>query len=119
MQQNAGLRKFVPPATSGARQIAARTDPGRHPYAFDLLELNGTDLRTEPIEVRATLASLLRNSRPGVRLNEHLEHPEGMVVFNGGHRLEAARITLSIGTLAGLAQVQEPGRIEFHRPQRA
>ena len=41
-------------------------------YAFDLLELNGADLRPEPIEVRkATLASILRKSRPGVRLNEH------------------------------------------------
>jgi ATP-dependent DNA ligase len=31
-----------------------------------LLELNGTDLRREPIEVRkATLASILRKSRPG------------------------------------------------------
>jgi ATP-dependent DNA ligase len=30
-------------------------------YAFDLLELDGTDLRREPIEVRkATLASILR-----------------------------------------------------------
>jgi ATP-dependent DNA ligase len=27
------------------------------------------------------LASILRKSRPGVRLNEHLEHPEGDVVF--------------------------------------
>ena len=51
-------------------------------YAFDLLELNGTDLRREPIEVRkATLASILRKSRPGMHLNEHLEHPEGAVVF--------------------------------------
>jgi ATP-dependent DNA ligase len=39
-------------------------------YALDLLELNGTDLRREPIEVRkATLASILRKSRPGVRLS--------------------------------------------------
>ena len=30
---------------------------------------------------KATLASILRKSRPGVRLNEHLEHPEGAVVF--------------------------------------
>ena len=45
-------------------------------YAFDLLELNGADLRREPIEVRkATLASILRKSEPGVRLNEHMEHP--------------------------------------------
>jgi ATP-dependent DNA ligase len=35
-------------------------------YAVDLLELNGTDLRRGPIEVRkATLASLSRKSRPG------------------------------------------------------
>src|SRR3954468_4353090 len=41
-------------------------------YAFDLLELNGSDMRREPIEVRkATLASLLRKARHGVR-HEHL-----------------------------------------------
>ena len=51
-------------------------------FAFDLLELDGTDLRRETIEVRkATLASILRKSRPGIRLHEHLEHPEGDVVF--------------------------------------
>ena len=38
--------------------------------------------RREPIEVRkATLASILRKSRPGVRLNEHLEHDDGEAVF--------------------------------------
>jgi bifunctional non-homologous end joining protein LigD len=51
-------------------------------YAFDLLELNGTDLRREPIEVRkATLASILRAARHGVRLNEHLEHDCGPTVL--------------------------------------
>ena len=30
---------------------------------------------------KATLASILHKSRPGVRLNEPLEHPEGSVVF--------------------------------------
>jgi len=50
-----------------------RNEPRAFLYAFDLLELNGTDLRREPIEVRkATLASILRTSRPGLRLNEHL-----------------------------------------------
>jgi bifunctional non-homologous end joining protein LigD len=54
----------------------------RNEPQVDVLELNGTDLRREPIEVRkATLASILRKSRYGVRLNEHLEHPEGAVVF--------------------------------------
>jgi ATP-dependent DNA ligase len=38
--------------------------------------------RREPIGVRkATLASILRKSRPGVRLNEHLEHDDGEAVF--------------------------------------
>jgi bifunctional non-homologous end joining protein LigD len=51
-------------------------------FAFDLLELDGTDLRREPIEVRkATLASTLRNARHGMRLNEHLEHDCGVTVF--------------------------------------
>jgi bifunctional non-homologous end joining protein LigD len=57
-------------------------------YAFDLLELNGADLRREPIEVRkATLASIVRKSLPGVRLNDHLEHPEGDVVFRHACKL--------------------------------
>ena len=50
-------------------------------YAFDLLELDGTDMRREPIEVRkATLASILRKRRPGVRFNEYLEHLDGELV---------------------------------------
>jgi ATP-dependent DNA ligase len=57
-------------------------EPQAFLYAFDLLELDGADMRREPIEVRkATLASILRKSRHGLRLNEHLEHPEGDVVF--------------------------------------
>ena len=43
-----------------------RNEPQAFLYAFDLLELNGTDLRREPIEVRkATLASILRNTGQG------------------------------------------------------
>ena len=56
-----------------------RNEPQAFLYAFDLLELIGDDLRREPIEVRkATLASILRKSRPDVRLNEHLEHSGAM-----------------------------------------
>jgi ATP-dependent DNA ligase len=51
-------------------------------YAFDLLELDGTDLRREPWETRrARLASLLRKARGGVRLCEHLDGAEGGMVF--------------------------------------
>jgi hypothetical protein len=59
-----------------------RNEPKAFLYAFDLLELNGTDLRREPIEVRkATLASILRKARHGVRLNEHMQHDCGLTVF--------------------------------------
>jgi bifunctional non-homologous end joining protein LigD len=59
-----------------------RADESVFSYAFDLLELDGADPRREPLETRkATLASLLRGSRPGVRLCEHLEHEDGAVVF--------------------------------------
>jgi bifunctional non-homologous end joining protein LigD len=50
-------------------------------WAFDLLELDGQDMRREPIEVRkATLASVLRSCRAGLQFNQHLEHP-GDIVF--------------------------------------
>ena len=51
-------------------------DPEVLLVAFDLLELNGNDLRREPLEVRKqTLASLLRSSLPGVQFNAHLSIP--------------------------------------------
>jgi bifunctional non-homologous end joining protein LigD len=50
-------------------------DPEVFLVAFDLLELDGQDLRREPLEVRKrTLASLLRASLPGVQ-RAHLVHP--------------------------------------------
>jgi bifunctional non-homologous end joining protein LigD len=50
-------------------------------YAFDLIELNGDDLRRDPLDVRkATLASVLRRAAPGLRLNEHIED-DGPTVF--------------------------------------
>jgi bifunctional non-homologous end joining protein LigD len=51
-------------------------------FAFDLIELDGRDLRHEPLEVRkATLASVLRKAGPGLRFNDHLDHEDGDVVF--------------------------------------
>ena len=61
---------------------------------------------------KATLASILRKSRPGVRLNEYLEHPEGALGVQVGRRgdcVEAPRLALSVWPLAGLAEVQESG----------
>jgi ATP-dependent DNA ligase len=64
-------------STSGANRLAAMCCS----TAFDLLELDGADLRREPFATRkATLASLLRGCLPGLRLNQHLAYP-GDVVF--------------------------------------
>ena len=49
--------------------------------AFDLLELDGEDLRADPLERRkAVLAKLLRNSDAGVQFVEHFEAP-GEIAF--------------------------------------
>ena len=41
---------------------------------FDLLEIDGEDLRHYEWQVRrATLRSLLKKSKPGIQLSEHLE----------------------------------------------
>src|SRR5262249_55027437 len=50
-------------------------------YAFDLIELNGDDLRRDPLEVRkATLRSMLAKAGLGLRFNEHLEG-DGPTIF--------------------------------------
>jgi bifunctional non-homologous end joining protein LigD len=50
-------------------------------YAFDLIELNGDDLRRDPLAVRkATLTSLLR-AAPGLHFNDHLDNEDGPLVF--------------------------------------
>src|SRR5438105_3685130 len=50
-------------------------------YAFDLLELNGRDLRHEPIEVRkAELGTLICRSQPGIQLSEHIEEADGALL---------------------------------------
>src|SRR5262245_31087059 len=50
-------------------------------YAFDLIELDGIDLRREPLDTRkTTLASLLKRAAPGLRLNAHIE-ADGPIVF--------------------------------------
>jgi bifunctional non-homologous end joining protein LigD len=64
-----------------------RQDAAVFLFAFDLLELNGQDLRREPIEVRKRqLATLLRSARFGLQLNEHIAE-SGDVVFRHACKL--------------------------------
>jgi bifunctional non-homologous end joining protein LigD len=59
-----------------------RGSPDAFLYAFDLLELDGHDLRSEPWHVRrAALTKLLRDGAPSIRLCEHIEDADGAVVF--------------------------------------
>src|SRR6516225_5728785 len=60
--------------------------------AFDLLELDGRDLRREPIETRkALLAKLLKRSHVRIVLNEHYEE-DGATVFREACRLDCEGI---------------------------
>jgi bifunctional non-homologous end joining protein LigD len=50
-------------------------------YAFDLIELNGDDLRRDPLEVRKTTrASIVAKASSGIRFNEYMEG-DGPTVF--------------------------------------
>ena len=57
-------------------------------YGFDLLELDGEDLRRHPWEMRrATLAGLLCKASPGIRLSEHLDGADGATVLQHACRM--------------------------------
>jgi ATP dependent DNA ligase domain len=86
-------------------------------FAFDLLDLDGLDMRREPIETRkATLASLLRKGKPGgASERAHSASQRRRRVSSRlqtgcrGNCVEAPRLALSVWPLAGLAEVQESG----------
>jgi bifunctional non-homologous end joining protein LigD len=86
-------------------------------YAFDLLELDGLDMRREPIETRkATLASLLRKGLPGVRLNEHIAHPSGPAVYHHACKLGAEGIVSKrVGSI--YRSGRSPNWLKFKNPQ--
>jgi len=50
-------------------------------YTFDVIELDGDDLRKHPIETRKVrLRRTLKHHKPSLQFNEHLE-AEGEIVF--------------------------------------
>jgi hypothetical protein len=85
-------------------------------YAFDLMELDGDDLRREALDVRkATLRSLLVKVGPGLRWNEHIEG-DGGTIFSHACKLGLEGIVSKrkgslyrSGRSPGLAQDEEPG----------
>ena len=61
-------------------------------YAFDLIERDGEDLRHLPfLDRKAALARLLRNTKAGILLNEHIAE-DGATVFAHACRLGAEGI---------------------------
>jgi bifunctional non-homologous end joining protein LigD len=72
-----------------SRREAART---AILYAFDLIERDGEDLRNLPfLDRKAALARLLRNTKAGILLNEHIAE-DGQIVFGHACRLGAEGI---------------------------
>jgi hypothetical protein len=76
----------VPRTTTGShRSIASDTDGMTRASscgAFDLIEIDGDDLRLEPLGARkATLARVLSRAAPGLRLNEHMEELSDHAAF--------------------------------------
>lgn len=70
------------------QKLRGRKDDARvFLYAFDLIEIDGQDLRKLPIEDRKfRLLRLLRKSQPGLRYSEHLQS-EGALVFHHACKL--------------------------------
>jgi len=85
-------------------------------YAFDLLELDGQDLRPKPWAARRdALVRLLADTGDGIRLCEHIEDVDGAVVFRqacvmGLEGIVAKRRNSRYRSgLSGMDQDQEPG----------
>jgi hypothetical protein len=84
-------------------------------WAFDLIELDGDDLRRSSIEYRKRkLGKLLRAPHLGIVLNEHYEG-DGNIIFKHACKLgcegivsKRAWLAISLWTLAALAEGQEP-----------
>jgi bifunctional non-homologous end joining protein LigD len=56
-------------------------------YAFDLLEIDGVDLRKSPLELRKNLLrNLLNRRKSGIVYNEHIEG-DGATIFQHACRM--------------------------------
>ncbi len=68
--------------------------------AFDLLDVNGEDIRREPIEDRKRrLAGLLRLPHDGIALNEHFSG-DGATIFKHACKAQRAQAFNSANTVS-------------------
>ena len=73
--------------TDFERLMARVYDSSAYAYAFDLLELDGDDMRSQPLgDRKAALAKLLRRAKPGIRYSEHLTG-DGAEIFEHACKL--------------------------------
>ena len=70
--------------TNFERLIARVNDASAYAYAFDMLVLDGRDMRGEPLADRkAALGKLLRKSKPGIHYSEYMTG-DGRTPGSGG-----------------------------------
>jgi bifunctional non-homologous end joining protein LigD len=108
-----------PTACRDSTSCAVETVPS---LAFDLIEHNGEDLRALPfLERKAALARLLRGSKAGILLNEHLVE-DGPTVFAHACKLGAEGIVSKrvdapyrSGPHAAWIKVRNPASIAVQR----
>jgi bifunctional non-homologous end joining protein LigD len=106
-----------------SRRAAART---AILYAFDLIELDGKDLRDRPfLDRKAALAQLLRKTEAGILLNEHIAE-DGATVFAHACQLGAEGIvskrvdgTYRSGPSRAWIKVRNPASIAVQRERSA
>jgi bifunctional non-homologous end joining protein LigD len=68
--------------------MSRRVDDDVFAYGFDLLALDGEDLRSQPLDSRKVkLARVLRRSADGIVLNEHMDGELGAVMFKHACRM--------------------------------
>jgi bifunctional non-homologous end joining protein LigD len=78
-------------------------------YEFDLLAVEGADIRLQPLsERRKQLTKLLRKAKPGIRLSERIEE-DGALVFAHARRLGLEGIVSK--KIDAPYKEQEPGGI--------
>jgi bifunctional non-homologous end joining protein LigD len=69
------------------RLRSGRNDARVFLFAFDLIEVNGNDMRATPLQQRkAVLAKIISRAEQGIQFNEHTEE-DGPVVFEDARKL--------------------------------